>query len=68
LEHSEDKITPKLIDEIRMFEELIPKAAKLHTYTWCVKKQATVLTILLDAEECVRCSEFVLRGGICAPL
>ena len=55
-------------EEIKKFKELIPKAVKVHPWTYCLKKGRMIRTIDLDAEECVNCPEFVLRGGVCDPL
>lgn len=50
------------------FREMVPKAAKLHALTWCVKRSALIPTITLTYAECWECSEFVLNKGICDPL
>ena len=55
-------------EELDVFDELVPRAAELHELTWCVKRQWTRFTAGLRARECVRCPEFVLRGGVCDPL
>jgi len=55
-------------EKIRKFNELVPKAARVHAYTWCVRRQCAIPTISLKGEECVRCKEFVLNGGVCDPL
>jgi hypothetical protein len=54
--------------EIRKFNELIPLAARVHTYTWCEKIAKLRLTVTLRAEECVNCGRFILNGGTCDPL
>lgn len=55
-------------ENIKWFNSMIPKAAKLHHLTYCVKKRKVIETRKLKGEECVRCREFVLNGGICDPL
>lgn len=54
-----------LIDD---FDKLVPKAAKLHTRTFCPKKGEVRKTAELTGEECMRCGQFVGHGGICDPL
>jgi len=53
---------------IREFNSLVPQAAKLHPFTFCVKLGMPVLTERLRGEECVRCKHFILNGGVCDPL
>jgi len=53
---------------IREFNSLVPKAAKLHQFTFCVKRGMPVLTDRLRGEECVKCKDFVQNGGVCDPL
>ena len=57
-----------LEEMIRKFDELVPKAAKVHNYTWCVKRKRPMPTAHLKGEECCRCPHFVLNGGTCDPL
>lgn len=54
--------------EISNFDRLVPKAAELHSSTWCVKAGHMIPTISLQGRICCNCREFVLRGGICDPL
>jgi len=56
------------VDRVKWFRELSLKAAKLHTFAWCVKRQAVVMVRNLDADECVACKAFVLNDGMCDPL
>lgn len=51
-----------------VFNELIPKAAKLHTKTFCMKKGEVKKTEELTGEECLNCKMFVANGGLCDPL
>jgi len=53
---------------IREFDSLVPQAARLHPFTFCVRRNMPVLTERLRGEECVRCKDFVLNGGVCDPL
>jgi hypothetical protein len=55
-------------EEIQKFNKLIPKAAQVHEYTFCVVKNLKIKTLELKGEICVKCKEFILRGGICDPL
>lgn len=55
-------------DSIKRFNELVPKAAKVHQYTLCFQRQTMIPTESLKGEECVECSYFILNGGICDPL
>ena len=53
---------------IQWFEDMAMKAATLHPWTWCVKRQVSVPTAALSGEECLSCEEFMGNGGICDPL
>ena len=55
-------------EEILEFDRLVPKAAQIHDLTWCVKMQWPRYTRSLRGRECLRCEEFVMRGGVCDPL
>jgi hypothetical protein len=55
-------------EDIKKFNELIPLATKVHTYTWCEKNAKLRLTVTLRAEECLYCGRFILNGGTCDPL
>jgi hypothetical protein len=55
-------------DGIRKFNELVPKAAKVHPETWCFKRFRLIPTGTLKGEECYNCKSFILNGGICDPL
>ena len=57
-----------LEERIRQFDELVEKAAEIHTYTWCVREQTSVITMILDGRVCCKCPEFVMNGGVCDPL
>jgi len=50
------------------FLRLVPKAAKMHSRTWCVKRHAAIPTLALPAARCWECPEFVLNKGVCDPL
>lgn len=54
--------------EIQEFDQLVHKAAELHTFTWCVKQQCLRDTAGLNGRECLNCPEFVVKGGACDPL
>uniref|UniRef100_A0A6M3MAP8 Uncharacterized protein n=1 Tax=viral metagenome TaxID=1070528 RepID=A0A6M3MAP8_9ZZZZ len=53
---------------VRSFDRLVPKAAELHSMTWCVKGQEARRTLTLEGRECCNCSHYILNGGICDPL
>jgi len=53
---------------IREFNSHVPKASRLHPFTFCVKRNIPVLTERLRGEECVKCEYFVQNGGVCDPL
>jgi len=55
-------------ENIEWFNKMVPRAAKLHPFTYCVKERKVVETRKLKGEDCVRCKEFVLNGGVCDPL
>jgi len=50
------------------FYELVPKAAKIHVSTWCVKRQCVMPTLAILKARCWECQEFVLNKGVCDPL
>ena len=58
----------KLEARIRWFDTMVPKAAALHTRTWCAKLQLARLTQLLEGRECYACDHFTENGGHCDPL
>ena len=53
---------------IRAFDGLVPKAAELHTYTWCIESRWPIFTRSLKGRKCLRCRHLVDNGGICDPL
>jgi len=55
-------------EEIKKFDELVAIAAQLRSPVYCPKKDKYVNTSDLKGEECVPCTEFVVRGGKCDPL
>jgi len=52
----------------RWFTRLVPKAAEIHPWTWCVRDQRARLTMGLEGEECCYCPHYIENGGICDPL
>jgi len=55
-------------EDIQAFDELVPKAAKIHMFTWCVKRQMPLFTLHLHGRECCQCRHFIGNDGICDPL
>jgi len=55
-------------EEIREFEGLVEKAAKIHELTWCIRLGWGVYTKNLKARQCLMCSDFTLNGGACDPI
>ena len=62
------QLEAKRKEDIDKFNEWVPRAAKLHTETFCMKKGEVKKTVELTGEECVNCKEFVVNGGDCDPL
>lgn len=58
----------KMEETFRQFDDLVVKVAELHTFAWCVERQAPVLTRSLQGRECCLCRHFVVNGGVCDPL
>jgi hypothetical protein len=54
-------------EQIRQFDKLIPKAAKVHP-RWCFKENKLLLMGMLKGKVCYNCQHYVLNGGICDPL
>ena len=57
-----------LDEQIEWFNRLVPKAAKVHSHTWCGRRKQLIPTEDLKGEECCKCTLFVLNGGWCDPL
>jgi len=55
-------------EENTAFDRLARKAATLHVYAWCVKRQWHRYTAGLKGRECLRCEDFVVNGGVCDPI
>jgi len=54
--------------DIMWFDDLVQKAAKLHSMTWCVKNCWPRFTRSLKGRECLTCPDFTMKGGVCDPL
>lgn len=52
-------------EEITAFDRLAQKAATLHIFAWCVKRQWQRYTAGLQGRECLNCEAFVMNGGVC---
>ena len=55
-------------EEVEWFEATQDKAAELHEMSWCTRMGWIRWTASLRARECLRCSDFIARGGACDPL
>ena len=55
-------------ERIQEFDRLVPRAAELHTYTWCIESRWPIFTKSLKGQKCLRCRHFAGNGGICDPL
>ena len=50
------------------FVDMLPKAARMHALSWCMKYQCVVVTGDLWALRCWDCPMFVMNEGACDPL